>query len=46
MLDREAPGLAILLVVMAFNMVGDGLRDAFEVRPAAAPLAEMSGTPR
>jgi peptide/nickel transport system permease protein len=26
------PGLAILLVVMAFNMVGDGLRDAFEVR--------------
>ncbi len=26
------PGIAILLVVMAFNMVGDGLRDAFEVR--------------
>jgi peptide/nickel transport system permease protein len=26
------PGLAILLIVMAFNMVGDGLRDAFEVR--------------
>jgi peptide/nickel transport system permease protein len=26
------PGLAILLVVMAFNMLGDGLRDAFEVR--------------
>jgi peptide/nickel transport system permease protein len=26
------PGLAILLTVMAFNMVGDGLRDAFEVR--------------
>jgi peptide/nickel transport system permease protein len=26
------PGLAILLTVMAFNAVGDGLRDAFEVR--------------
>jgi len=26
------PGIAILLIVMAFNMVGDGLRDAFEVR--------------
>lgn len=26
------PGVAILVVVMAFNMVGDGLRDAFEVR--------------
>jgi peptide/nickel transport system permease protein len=23
-----APGLAIMLVVFAFNMVGDGLRDA------------------
>jgi peptide/nickel transport system permease protein len=26
------PGLCILLTVMAFNAVGDGLRDAFEVR--------------
>jgi peptide/nickel transport system permease protein len=26
------PGLAILLTVMAFNAVGDGLRDALEVR--------------
>jgi peptide/nickel transport system permease protein len=26
------PGLAILLTVMAFNAVGDGLRDVFEVR--------------
>jgi peptide/nickel transport system permease protein len=26
------PGLAILLTVMAFNAVGDGLRDAFEAR--------------
>ena len=25
-----APGLAIMLVVFAFNMVGDGLRDAFD----------------
>jgi ABC-type dipeptide/oligopeptide/nickel transport system permease subunit len=27
-----APGLAILLVVLAFNMVGDGLRDALDPR--------------
>lgn len=26
------PGIAIVLVVVAFNFVGDGLRDAFEVR--------------
>ncbi|QKW06102.1 ABC transporter permease [Streptomyces sp. NA04227] len=26
------PGLAIVLVVAAFNFIGDGLRDAFEVR--------------
>lgn len=26
------PGLAILLVVIAFNFIGDGLRDAFDVR--------------
>jgi len=26
------PGLAIVLLVLAFNFVGDGLRDAFEVR--------------
>jgi ABC-type dipeptide/oligopeptide/nickel transport system permease subunit len=25
-----APGVAILLVVFAFNMVGDGLRDALD----------------
>jgi len=25
-----APGLAIMLVVYAFNMVGDGLRDALD----------------
>ena len=24
------PGIAILLLVMAFNFVGDGLRDAFD----------------
>jgi len=26
------PGLAIFLVVMAFNLMGDGLRDAFDPR--------------
>lgn len=26
------PGIAIILVVCAFNFIGDGLRDAFEVR--------------
>jgi ABC-type dipeptide/oligopeptide/nickel transport system permease subunit len=27
-----APGIAIILVVFAFNMVGDGLRDALDPR--------------
>jgi ABC-type dipeptide/oligopeptide/nickel transport system permease subunit len=27
-----APGLAIMMVVFAFNMVGDGLRDALDPR--------------
>jgi ABC-type dipeptide/oligopeptide/nickel transport system permease subunit len=27
-----APGVCILLVVLAFNMVGDGLRDALDPR--------------
>jgi ABC-type dipeptide/oligopeptide/nickel transport system permease subunit len=27
-----APGLAIMLVVFAFNMIGDGLRDALDPR--------------
>jgi peptide/nickel transport system permease protein len=26
------PGLAVILVVCAFNAIGDGLRDAFDVR--------------
>jgi peptide/nickel transport system permease protein len=26
------PGLAIFLVVLAFNLVGDGLRDALDPR--------------
>lgn len=26
------PGLAIILVVCAFNAIGDGLRDAFDVK--------------
>jgi peptide/nickel transport system permease protein len=28
------PGLAIFLVVLAFNLVGDGLRDALDPRSA------------
>jgi peptide/nickel transport system permease protein len=31
-LYSTAPGLAILLVVLSFNMVGDGLRDALDPR--------------
>jgi ABC-type dipeptide/oligopeptide/nickel transport system permease subunit len=27
-----APGLSIMLVVLAFNLVGDGLRDALDPR--------------
>jgi ABC-type dipeptide/oligopeptide/nickel transport system permease subunit len=27
-----APGIAIMLIVFAFNMVGDGLRDALDPR--------------
>ena len=27
-----APGIAILLVVLAFNFVGDALRDSFDVK--------------
>ena len=27
-----APGIAILTVVLAFNFIGDGLRDTFDVR--------------
>jgi peptide/nickel transport system permease protein len=29
-----APGIAILLAVIGFNLLGDGLRDAFDVREA------------
>jgi peptide/nickel transport system permease protein len=29
------PGAAIVLVVCAFNLIGDGLRDAFEIRRAS-----------
>lgn len=27
-----APGIAIMLVVLSFNLVGDGLRDALDPR--------------
>ncbi len=33
-----APGLAIFVVVLAFNLVGDGLRDALDARSAQGPL--------
>ena len=29
---RAAPGIAILLVVMGFNLLGDGLRDVLDPR--------------
>jgi peptide/nickel transport system permease protein len=31
------PGLAIFLGVLAFNMIGDGLRDALDFRDSDAP---------
>ncbi|MDQ6889864.1 MAG: ABC transporter permease, partial [Bacteroidota bacterium] len=27
-----APGIAIMILVLAFNLVGNGLRDALDVR--------------
>jgi peptide/nickel transport system permease protein len=36
-----APGVAILLTVMAFNFFGDGLRDALD--PRKAPSATSGG---
>jgi ABC-type dipeptide/oligopeptide/nickel transport system permease subunit len=32
-----APGAAILLAVMAFNFIGDGLRDALDVTTTTTP---------
>jgi len=29
---RHRPGLAIMLVVLGFNLLGDGLRDALDPR--------------
>jgi ABC-type dipeptide/oligopeptide/nickel transport system permease subunit len=29
------PGLALILTVLAFNLLGDGLRDALDVRQRA-----------
>jgi peptide/nickel transport system permease protein len=26
------PGVAIVLIIMAFNFIGDGLRDSFDAR--------------
>jgi peptide/nickel transport system permease protein len=30
------PGVAIMLMVLAFNLVGNGLRDAFDARESLA----------
>jgi ABC-type dipeptide/oligopeptide/nickel transport system permease subunit len=30
------PGLAVLLATLAFNLLGDGLRDAFDPRSTAS----------
>ena len=32
------PGLAIFITVMAFNLFGDGLRDALDPRSAGRPV--------
>jgi ABC-type dipeptide/oligopeptide/nickel transport system permease subunit len=42
------PGLALMLVVFGFNVLGDGLRDAMDprlrrVRATAAPGSRISG---
>jgi peptide/nickel transport system permease protein len=34
-----APGIAILVAVISFNLVGEGLRDAFDARDAGKPPA-------
>jgi peptide/nickel transport system permease protein len=34
-----APGIAILIAVAAFHLVGEGLRDAFDARDAGSPWA-------
>ncbi len=34
------PGLAIVLTVMSFNLVGDGLRDALDPRSVASPRGD------
>ena len=44
-----APGIAIIVVVVAFTMLGDGLRDAFSAAesqlPGSAPAALPAATP-
>jgi len=40
------PGLAILLVVIAINLAGDGLRDALDPRLAVVPAARGRAAPR
>ena len=36
------PAAAIILMVIAFNFVGDGIRDAFDPAPAQRPLARTA----
>ena len=31
------PGLAVILTTLAFNLLGDGLRDAFDPRAVSKP---------
>ena len=35
--QMAAPGVAILLVVAAFNFLGDALRDAFDTQASGRP---------
>ena len=43
------PGLAVLLTTLAFNLLGDGLRDAFDPRAVASsarvPVAPHTRSP-
>jgi peptide/nickel transport system permease protein len=41
-----SPGACIVLTVVAFNLLGDGLRDAFDVRQAAEGVATGLGVTR
>ena len=40
------PGLAVLLTTLAFNLLGDGLRDAFDPRRVQLLSYAFSDSPR